>query len=417
MTRVLLVVVPLLGACVSMKQVRADLAESERLVAQARGQLADLCAGAPYAEAQAQLGFAELELAQGDGWRASQHAAVARAQAEAALRISGPCGKADRDADGVVDVIDRCPDQAEDVDGDADEDGCRDFDPYADADGDGVRNIDDECIEEREDLDRDNDEDGCPETSENRDGDNVVDVVDACPDRAEDVDGFEDSDGCPEDDNDKDGVPDGRDRCPVTPEDLDGWVDADGCPEDDNDGDGVRDFLDACPDSPGVADARGCPANDRDRDGVADEADACPDEAETPNRWLDRDGCADVASPFVRLGAERVELVKPIAFVGVSADLDPEARAILDDVAKALVEVGTGRVRIEGHTDGSGDETANLVLSRRRAEVVLDALVARGVAVERLEVVGLGGTRPIDTNRTEAGRTANRRIELWFVKP
>jgi outer membrane protein OmpA-like peptidoglycan-associated protein len=98
--------------------------------------------------------------------------------------------RSDNDKDGIPDNLDKCPDKAEDIDGDRDDDGC--------PDGDG-------------------DKDGIP------------DDLDKCPTQPEDVDGFEDEDGCPDPDNDKDGLADEKDKCPVDAEDKDGYKDDDGC--------------------------------------------------------------------------------------------------------------------------------------------------------------------------------------------
>ena len=61
----------------------------------------------------------------------------------------------------------------------------------------------DECPEEPEDFDGVADEDGCPDWTSDRDGDGRLDDVDECPDEPEDLDGYRDGDGCPDSDNDK----------------------------------------------------------------------------------------------------------------------------------------------------------------------------------------------------------------------
>ena len=138
--------------------------------------------------------------------------------------------KGDRDHDGILDDVDRCPDTPEDKDGFQDTDGCPDLD---------------------------NDADGIP------------DVTDKCPNVPEDRDGFEDQDGCPELDNDKDGILDRVDKCPNEPEDNDGWDSLDGCPDPDNDADGILDVNDLCPFEPetvnGYADNDGCPDEEQVR--------------------------------------------------------------------------------------------------------------------------------------------------------
>ena len=128
-----------------------------------------------------------------------------------------------------------------------------------DRDGDGIADRDDACPDEAEDLDGFQDEDGCPDPDNDNDG--VADATDKCPNEAEDKDAFEDEDGCPDLDNDKDGIADAVDRCPTEAEDIDQFEDEDGCPDPDNDDDGVSDADDQCPDTPAglVVDAAGCP--------------------------------------------------------------------------------------------------------------------------------------------------------------
>jgi len=71
------------------------------------------------------------------------------------------------------------------------------------------------------------------------------------------------------------------------------------------------------------------------------------------------------------------------------------------------------KLEIQGHTDNVGAPAANLKLSPERAASVRAYLVASaGVAPARLTTAGLGDTKPIGDNKTEAGRAQNRRVEL-----
>ena len=133
--------------------------------------------------------------------------------------------ESDRDADGIPDARDTCPDDPEDKDGFQDEDGC----PEPDNDKDGILDEKDQCPNEAEDTDGFQDTDGCPEPDNDSDG--VLDLKDECPIEPEDFDGFEDEDGCPELDNDKDKIPDVKDLCPNEAEDYNGYADEDGCPD------------------------------------------------------------------------------------------------------------------------------------------------------------------------------------------
>ena len=129
----------------------------------------------------------------------------------------------DADSDGIKDDVDECKDEAEDMDGFEDTNGC----PDPDNDGDGVGDPADQCDDQAEDVDGYQDDDGCPDPD--NDGDGILDGTDGCPTDAEDADGFEDTDGCPDPDNDKDGVLDGADRCPDSLETPNGFEDDDGC--------------------------------------------------------------------------------------------------------------------------------------------------------------------------------------------
>jgi outer membrane protein OmpA-like peptidoglycan-associated protein len=73
-------------------------------------------------------------------------------------------------------------------------------------------------------------------------------------------------------------------------------------------------------------------------------------------------------------------------------------------------------VRVEGHTDATGNPAYNKELSQRRAEAVTAWLEQHGVEKHRLHSVGMGQERPIDTNATEEGRRNNRRVEFHIVE-
>lgn len=411
----LLLVVTLAAGCTNPRMVAAALDKTQATLVDANAIHARECAPRDLAQATSNLVFARLEFTQGDVRRASEHLDAAQVAAAAALASSDPCGTADRDGDSVADVVDRCPDEVEDLDGDFDDDGCRDLDPDDDEDLDGIANIDDDCVDTPEDMDGDADEDGCPETSSDRDGDRVIDLQDRCPDEAEDQDDWEDEDGCPDPDNDLDGIPDLLDDCPTVAEDPDRWDDDDGCPDPDNDGDGLPDKTDRCPDEAGDRTREGCPLDDADQDGIADANDRCPGEAEVVNAYLDTDGCPDVPPERVRVTTTRIELLESLSFASGTADIS-EGTAALDDVAKVLNDAPRLRLRIQGHTDSEGDDDANLALSKRRAGAVRVHLIRLGVDGGRIEADGFGEQRPVDTNRTPEGRARNRRVEFVLVR-
>jgi OOP family OmpA-OmpF porin len=411
-----LLLVLALAGCVSPPAVRRALDQTEQSLTVARGYYGSLCVPEVMAHAEAEAAFAQIELDQGSLRRGSEHAFAAFELSQEAAAAARPCGTRDTDADTIPDVVDDCPNEPEDMDGDRDEDGCRDLGAYDDDDGDSIRNIDDDCPYTPEDFDGDRDEDGCPETSSDGDGDGIVDSVDQCPEQAEDLDSYLDSDGCPDPDNDNDGLTDILDQCPKVAEDVDGWADDDGCPDPDNDLDGIPDMHDACPNEPGDRLQDGCPAEDADGDGVADFHDMCPDQPETRNDYLDEDGCPDTPPKRVSVTTTRVQVRETIQFQTGSATLLPASFEVLKDVQKVLVDAPNMRLRIEGHTDNEGTEDVNYRLSKERAESVKVFLASRGVDPARMEVVGYGETRPIDTNRTTSGRGRNRRVEFHIIE-
>ena len=115
--------------------------------------------------------------------------------------------------------------------------------------------------------------------------------------------------------------------------------------------------------------------------------------------------------------AELTDLLKDARseFDSSSAVIDASSNALLDAVA-AAVKACPGTLRIEGHTDSTGPEDENEVLSRNRALAVRNALVAREVDPERLIAEGYGASRPVAGNTTPEGRARNRRIEIRVVR-
>jgi outer membrane protein OmpA-like peptidoglycan-associated protein len=96
--------------------------------------------------------------------------------------------------------------------------------------------------------------------------------------------------------------------------------------------------------------------------------------------------------------------------------LTPESIATLDAIASTLNAYPTAQVRLEGHTDSTGDHAANVALSLARAQAVAKSLMDRGVEQSRITAAGFGPDRPIAGNDTEAGRAQNRRLELTVTQ-
>lgn len=103
-----------------------------------------------------------------------------------------------------------------------------------------------------------------------------------------------------------------------------------------------------------------------------------------------------------------------VLFATGRAELSPGAQRSVDKLAEVLSRFPERRVMIEGFTDSVGSEASNLALSQRRANAFRMALLARGVAGDRMEVRAHGEAYPVADNSTPAGRQRNRRVEVLF---
>ena len=116
---------------------------------------------------------------------------------------------------------------------------------------------------------------------------------------------------------------------------------------------------------------------------------------------------------------ERVDITLPEQpqFEMGKATLKAASHKMLNELAKSLAgpSLADHRFIVEGHTDDVGDAAANEKLSAERARAVRAHLVSRGVPEERIEAVGYGGSRPVASNKSAAGRASNRRIEIKAV--
>lgn len=125
---------------------------------------------------------------------------------------------------------------------------------------------------------------------------------------------------------------------------------------------------------------------------------------------------ADMTTPGVQVvntgSSVNVTLPESVLFAFDSAALSGPAQSDLYAVARNLQQYPNSTIQVIGHTDARGTDAYNLDLSQRRARAVAGVLTAGGVSPNRIATIGRGKMQPVASNATEAGRAANRRVEI-----
>ncbi len=121
----------------------------------------------------------------------------------------------------------------------------------------------------------------------------------------------------------------------------------------------------------------------------------------------------NIALNPIRSGASLV--LRNVFFDHNQSVIRPESVDELSKLVTFLNENPMLRIELSGHTDNSGDEAYNKILSGKRAEAVLLFLQNRGIAEKRLSATGYGSAQPIGDNETEEGRAENRRTEMKII--
>ncbi len=134
---------------------------------------------------------------------------------------------------------------------------------------------------------------------------------------------------------------------------------------------------------------------DSDGDGVPDNLDKCPGTPEGAK--VNQFGCW---------------VLENVLFDFNKYSIKPQFYGALDEAAMVFEKNPSIRVEIEGNADNIGKAAYNMKLSLKRAEAVMNYLIKKGVAKDRLSAKGYGFTKPIATNATAEGRALNRRVEL-----
>lgn len=133
------------------------------------------------------------------------------------------------------------------------------------------------------------------------------------------------------------------------------------------------------------------------------------------------DRARELEARIAELKAEQTErglvlTMRDVLFASGSAELQPGAERALGEVAGLLNEFPDRRIAVEGHTDSVGGDDYNQRLSERRAASVASFLRSRGVSSARVESRGFGESMPVASNDQDAGRQANRRVEIVLAE-
>ena len=226
-----------------------------------------------------------------------------------------------------------------------------------------------------------------------QDDDGVSNEIDDCPERS----GLLKYKGCPVPDEDGDGINDENDQCP----NAEGTIKFRGCPVPDTDKDGIPDDQDQCPTLAGLTRYNGCAIPDTDKDGVNDEADQCP----TVAGIAGNNGCEDLQP---KLNSIATALKFEIGQVNIAA----KSLQGLDSLLQIMTQYPTSSLIITGHTDNTGTKKINDRLSLLRAKKVQTYLVKKGLAENKITLIGMADSQPIATNAKKEGRAQNRRVDL-----
>jgi outer membrane protein OmpA-like peptidoglycan-associated protein len=124
-----------------------------------------------------------------------------------------------------------------------------------------------------------------------------------------------------------------------------------------------------------------------------------------------------LAPTKVKITLQKIEILDKVYFETAKATIKSESFALLDEVARVLIDSPQiTKVRVEGHTDSRGNDAYNMKLSDERAAAVRTYLEGKGVEAARLTSQGFGETQPVDPRNVAAAWDKNRRVEFVIVE-
>lgn len=104
-----------------------------------------------------------------------------------------------------------------------------------------------------------------------------------------------------------------------------------------------------------------------------------------------------------------------LQFETAKADLKAASYTHLKNLVEIMKRKKELKIRIDGHTDSDGDESANQILSQQRAESVKNYLISQGIDAGRISAKGYGESKPVADNTTPQGKAKNRRTEISIL--
>ena len=94
--------------------------------------------------------------------------------------------------------------------------------------------------------------------------------------------------------------------------------------------------------------------------------------------------------------------------------LKPAGKKSIDEAVAKMKDLDIEMVIATGHTDSKGTDAYNQKLSERRATTVKEYMVSKGVPAAKITTLGKGETQPVASNKANAGRVKNRRVDIEF---
>jgi outer membrane protein OmpA-like peptidoglycan-associated protein len=113
-------------------------------------------------------------------------------------------------------------------------------------------------------------------------------------------------------------------------------------------------------------------------------------------------------------GSLKLNIPSSVTFDTNSYAIKPSFAPVLDQLAQTMTQNPEIIAQVIGYTDSTGNPAYNQTLSVNRAQSVTGYLGQRGIAPQRLSAIGRGESDPVADNSTEAGRAANRRVEIYL---